>query len=336
MEIIDNMTIEKLNTLNNEQSKLFFQEIRNGNKEAKEKLIQLNDKFVCYIINHNFISLVKAGIEYNVLRNEGIIGLLLAANKYDYTKECKFSTFAYYYIEGTIKKYLRNTCETKPFKIKRDDLKLNNRINKYITNYENKYNTKPTNQQIAIALNEKIEKIDNISLIYGNHYSFNQQVKTEDNNMLLEELIEDTTANKEDYIDNKLLIEQLFDKMPSQQVLILKYKYYFNYSQREIADLLNISQPHVSRLLYKSLKNAKNILNNSPNEDTSSKPKKKYKNQLSTMKIISDKEINNMLCSQITKLNDKHITEQELKNEIKKSQAITQIAEQSFSSILRH
>jgi len=85
-----------------------FKRLRNGDKSAKDILVEHNMRLVQKMAS----KLSKPGFEFDDLVQEGLIGLLTAIDKYDYTRGYKFSTYSVWYIRQRIQRYMKNTSKS--------------------------------------------------------------------------------------------------------------------------------------------------------------------------------------------------------------------------------
>ncbi len=145
--------INKFPVLTKEQEKKLFVEYRRGNKEIKDYIINCNLKFVVYI--------AKKNSDYRIplidLIQEGNIGLIKAIDKFDETKNIKFSSYASYWIKQSIynykseKSYLIRYPRHASLDIKK--------IKSFADEYNDKYRKYPDIQQIATNLNLSEDKV---------------------------------------------------------------------------------------------------------------------------------------------------------------------------------
>jgi len=104
--------IGKIDLLNSKEEKLLGKEIKEGEKPksamAKRKLVQANLRLVVSIAK----KYIGQGVLFMDLVQEGSIGLIKAAEKFDYSKNCKFSTYATWWIKQTIMRAIANNSKT--------------------------------------------------------------------------------------------------------------------------------------------------------------------------------------------------------------------------------
>lgn len=192
-------------------------------------LIQENEKLIYSIIN-------KYSYYFNIddLYQVSVIGLINAYHNYNKEKNTKFSSYAYFYILGEVKKYIR---ESNYFKVSKDLVKLNTLIDKTSSYLEQKLQRTPTLEEISIYL-----KIDyNLLEESQNITNLVKSLDDDDNIYNYIGYVENSTSS--DIIDLKNEIDSLnqFEKT------LIKNRYEFGYTQKETSDIMNINQTKVCR-----------------------------------------------------------------------------------------
>ena len=170
----------------------------------------------------------------------GCIGLINAYNNYNSSINAKFSTYAYSYILGEMKKLVR---EDKGIKISRNISKLYTQIEKANMYLTQKLMRTPTIKEIAYLL-----QIDEYLLVEALNST----------NSLLD--IDDIQIdNTNDYSNNIMLKEEL-SKLSMEELDLINKRYMQDMTQNEVADILGISQVQVSRKEHKVLEKLKTRL----------------------------------------------------------------------------
>ena len=202
-----------------------------------------NHKNLIYKLAHYFEKYTNKEDLFQV----GCIGLIEAYKRYDKNVGAKFSTYAYPYILGEMKRYIR---EDKGIKISRNITKLNLKIEKARIILSQKLMRNPSTFELSHFL-----EIDEYLIIEAlNTTNPVQSLDDELNDMCLYDTISiKERVDKDDLIELK---NQLKNLNVEEQKLI-NYRYLEDYTQSETAKKLGLSQVQVSRFEQKVLKKLK-------------------------------------------------------------------------------
>lgn len=194
----------------------------------------------------------------------GTIGLLEAFERYEDGYDTEFKTYATHFITGHIRHYLRDKQNL--FKGPRALQELSCRLHQITNNLTQKFGRKPTNLEIADALEVTVERIDEIK-IYDRRVTvlwLDQELLNSDDeeNCSLWDFVSNAKSkHPNDEIENRLVLLDAIEKLPLMQKDLLKLRYFQDKTQSEISQYLGISQMEVCRKLKKAEKQLKRILN---------------------------------------------------------------------------
>lgn len=245
--------------LPNDQRKLFLQ-LKEGDKDARNKLIETNLRLVVPIASYH----QNRGVEFLDLIQEGNIGLMKAVDKFDCEKGCTFSTYAYWWIKNYvlrgIMKY-RKTIAIPPY--------IQEIVNKYNSNFNEltrKLKSYPTQKEVKKELNLTDKQLDQIMMVNSKMLSLDEPLGIDD--LPLGELIAIDDLSIEERYEKKSLemeIRNLLnsDLLDERTIEILKLRNGFCnnrvYSCREVGEILGISRQRVDQIearAYKKLRNS--------------------------------------------------------------------------------
>lgn len=170
----------------------------------------------------------------------GCIGLINAYNNFKDDKNTKFSTYAYMYILGEMKKLVR---EDKGIKVSRDISKMYLKIEKASIILSQKMMREPTTLELAAFLN-----IDEFIVIEALNST----------NLLLD--IDELNVGDSSTLNDSIYLKEELNKLDHEELNIIKNRYMKDLTQRETADILGISQVQVSRKEQKVLQKLKERL----------------------------------------------------------------------------
>lgn len=182
------------------------------------------------------------------LYQAGYLGVINAFKNYDENKGCKFSTYAYPYILGEMKKLVR---EDKGIKINRQTNKINLMIEKaYIILSQTLMRT-PSIKEISDYLNIDENIISDAILSTNKIRSIDETIGA-DNDFTLEDVI-----GYNDNIDELIMLKDSLLKLSKEEQAIINNRYVNDLTQTETSNIMNISQVQVSRKEKKILKKLK-------------------------------------------------------------------------------
>lgn len=184
----------------------------------------------------------------------GMIGLIHAAIRFDKSYGTSFESFAIPTIIGEMKRYIRDkTWSVRvPRKVKELSTKIQNAIDYLLVELQRS----PKLEEIAEYLGISVSELGEAMLMNKNYKTLSVDFKynssLDDNIYSLSDII----GADEQYfarIETQMLLENIFKALNEREQKILKYLYYERLTQREVAEILGISQMHVSRLQKEAL-----------------------------------------------------------------------------------
>lgn len=167
-----------------------------------------------------------------------VIGLINAYKNYKIDKETKFSSYAYFYITGEIKKYLR---ESNTLKISKDLIKLNELIEKTSIYLCQKLNREPSVEELSRFL-EVDEKTINDAINSKVFVESLDEVDFNDNSLYNKVSSYEKSYDSE-MLDLKIALENLND----EDYNLINERYLNERSQMETSKILDMTQSMVSR-----------------------------------------------------------------------------------------
>ena len=168
-----------------------------------------------------------------------MIGLINAYHNGDRSQGTKFSTYAYYYVQGEVKKYVR---ESGLVKVSSDLIKLNQSIEKVSEHMSQKLGREPSITELSLFLEVDEEKIEEARVaaldVKSLDYSF------EDDST---ELYNSVASYDRDTDPRVLDLKTEISKLPEEEKHLIVARYFDDMTQSEASRELGISQVQVSR-----------------------------------------------------------------------------------------
>lgn len=223
--------------LSREEETELAKKIKEGSKYAKEKLINSNLRLVIY----NARKYINKGVSLADLIQEGNEGLCLAAEKFDYTKNFRFSTYATWWILQRIRRAVleKDGIVRVPPHVYYKAKKINEATEKYKKKHGNK---SPSYAELAMLTGLSLRTVKNIVNIPDCTTSLNAPVDS-DNDTILSEIIADNNKTVEEIVDESIMVEKLDEALSCltdrEKYVIINY-YRKNKSLQEIGTELSL------------------------------------------------------------------------------------------------
>ncbi len=227
--------------------------MHNGDKKAKEELINGNLKLVLSILR----GFNKGNYNMDDLFQVGVIGLIKAIDNFDLSYNLKLSTYAVPLILGEIKRYIRDNTS---FRVSRSVKDLAYQIISFKEDYFNKNGVEPTNELIAKSLNIEEYKIANALDSLKEPMSIFEPIYSDGGDTIY---LLDQIADKKDLNSDKdmlISLRKALNKIKAREREILVERYIVGKTQMEIAKFLNISQAQVSRIEKNAILSLKRMI----------------------------------------------------------------------------
>lgn len=180
----------------------------------------------------------------------GTIGLIKAIDRFELSRGFEFSTFASPTIIGEIKRHFRD--KTWAIRVPRRLQELGAKVEKARSELSNELNRSPTPNEIALKLGITIEDVMEAMESQSAYFTISLDSSSDDDSPVLGDSLgelDDSLLQIENRESLKPLIALLDDR--AKRILVLRF--FENRSQSEIAQELEMSQMHVSRILAKTL-----------------------------------------------------------------------------------
>src|SRR5215207_2812710 len=222
---------------------------KHGDQRAREQAIQEQLPLVEFLAR----KFAGRGEPVEDLMQVASVGLIKAVDRFDVDRNIEFSTYATPNILGEIKRYFRDKGWA--MRVPRGLQELRQSAKEAIRDETVKSGRSPTIGELAEALSSDVESVAE-ALTLGRAYntaSLDAPASQEDRGG---DTILDLQADEESPIDgleDKVLLQRAMEHLKEQQRRILDLRYNEGKTQTEIADIIGVSQMHVSRLLRRAL-----------------------------------------------------------------------------------
>ena len=242
----------KLQTLKNDEMQVLLKRCRNGDKVAREKLIQGNLRLVLSVIQR----FTSRGENPDDLFQVGCIGLIKAIDNFDPSHAVMFSTYGVPMISGEVKRFLRDNNTVRVSRSMRDTAYRAMQIKEQITNEKGK---EPSITEIASALDLPPEDVVVALEAIVEPVSLYEPVFSDggDTIYIMDQVKGGTTDG--DWLE-ELSIKEAIKELNPREKKILSMRFLDGKTQTEVASSIGISQAQVSRLEKGAMKKIKGVL----------------------------------------------------------------------------
>lgn len=257
--------ISKQPLLTVEEEVKLAQRIRNDDREALERLVCANLRFVVSVAKQY----QNQGLTLPDLINEGNIGLIKAAEKFDETRGFKFISYAVWWIRQSILQALAE--QSRMVRLPLNQVSAVSRINKLIMKFEQEHERKPSAYELSELIDETPEKIRDSLRANGRPMSINAPLGEGDDSTLLEVISDENTPQADRGMIDKSLateIERMLDTLDEREKTIVEMCFGINNREmtlEEISEKFGLSRERVRQIREKALlklrhSNKKNLL----------------------------------------------------------------------------
>lgn len=219
---------------------------KNGDKEAGELLVQENLGLVGSVVRR----FENRGYDREDLFQIGAIGLMKAIEKFDFSYEVRFSTYAVPLVTGEIRRFLRDDGMMKvsrsikecSWRVNRSREKLEQELGRSVTLQEISDDTGLSGEEIALAMDASEE----VASIYQTIY------QSDGSELYLVDKMADQ-APEEDRLLNRITVQQLLGRLEPKEQKLITLRYFEGRTQGLVADTMGMTQVQVSRMEKKIL-----------------------------------------------------------------------------------
>jgi RNA polymerase primary sigma factor len=243
--------------------------IKNGDPQALEKLTRANLRFVVSVAKQY----QNQGLSLGDLINEGNLGLMKAARRFDETRGFKFISYAVWWIRQSILQALAE--QSRIVRLPLNRVGVLNRIGKAYRNLEQEFEREPSAEEIATELEMDVQDISETLQVSSKHLSFDAPFTQDEESRLLDVLENDELPAPDTSLMSESLnaeIEKALSKLSEHEAEVIKLYFGLGDEQpmtlEEIGDRFNLTRERIRQIKEKAIRRLRNA--------TRSKDLKKY------------------------------------------------------------
>ena len=233
------------------------QRIKKGDQAALEKLTKANLRFVVSVAKQY----QNQGLSLPDLINEGNLGLIKAAEKFDETRGFKFISYAVWWIRQSILQALAE--QSRIVRLPLNQVGALNKINKIINRFEQEHERQPTPDEVAELLETSKEKVTDTQRVSGRHISIDAPFVEGEDNSLLDVLPNNDSPSADRGLINeslKMEIERALSTLTERERNIIKYFFGIGCQEKtleEIGETFNLTRERVRQIKEKAIRRLK-------------------------------------------------------------------------------
>ena len=230
------------------------QRIRKGDQKALEKLTRANLRFVVSVAKQY----QNQGLSLPDLINEGNLGLIKAAEKFDETRGFKFISYAVWWIRQSILQALAE--QSRIVRLPLNQVGSLNKINKAFSRFEQENESRPSPEELADSLDLPAEKVADTLRVSGRHISVDAPFVEGEDNSLLDVLVNDDSPIADRTLINESLsteVERALSTLTERERDIIKLFFGINTQEmtlEEIGEKFGLTRERVRQIKEKAIR----------------------------------------------------------------------------------
>lgn len=253
--------IDKIELISTQEEVMLARRIKQGDRAALDRLTKTNLRFVISVAKQY----QNQGLTLGDLINEGNMGLIIAAKRYDETKGFKFISYAVWWIRQSIITAIAE--HARMVRLPYNQLTMLSKIYKAIATLEQVLGRKPSNEELAEFMNVPVEKILEFPGKTEINISIDEPFRDGDDNTLLD-VLENGEPRADHYVVRDSITKEIQYSLKvlskrDRELLTMFFGLgsFAPLSLEEIGKRFNITKEHVGRLKEKALHKLRNCSN---------------------------------------------------------------------------
>ena len=233
------------------------QRIRQGDQAALDKLVSANLRFVVSVAKQY----QNQGLSLPDLIDEGNLGLIKAAQKFDETRGFKFISYAVWWIRQSILQALAE--QSRIVRLPLNQVGSLNKISKELSKFEQEHERRPSTSELAERLHVPVDKISDSMKVSGRHVSVDAPFQESEDNSLLDVLPNDDSPMADQALNQESLskeVERALDQLTPRERDILKMFFGIGCQEmtlEEIGAKFDLTRERVRQIKEKAIRRLK-------------------------------------------------------------------------------
>ncbi|MDR3628629.1 MAG: sigma-70 family RNA polymerase sigma factor [Ignavibacteriaceae bacterium] len=250
------LEIGKVNLITPEREIELAKKIKKGDRIALEELTKANLRFVVSVAKQ----FQNQGLSLGDLINEGNLGLIKAAERFDETRGFKFISYAVWWIRQSIMQAIAE--QSRMVRLPLNRVGTLNKLGKAFSKLEQEYERKPSASELAEELDMKTDEVTDTLQLYGRHVSMDAPFAGDDDK---NSLIDVLPNEQQPAPDVKLMqeslkaeVESVLSTLSEREASVLRLYFGINGEHsatlEEIGERFNLTRERVRQIKEKALR----------------------------------------------------------------------------------
>lgn len=261
--------VQKKKLLTIEEEREIAKLIKKGDKNARKRLIEGNLRLVIKIAK----KYIGRGLHLLDLIEEGNIGLIRAVDKFEPQMNCRFSTYATWWIRQSIERAISN--QTLAIRLPVHIADEIGKIQREIYNFTNAKGREPTEEELSVLLDMPVDDIRKFLTYVRKISSMDSPKSIEDDDYVLADTIEDINSPNPIEIMENIFINDKIKKWMSKldekerNILILRYGLdnMIPKTLEEVAKIYNVTRERIRQIECKAMENLRKLILSETDKD---------------------------------------------------------------------
>ncbi len=231
--------------------------IRNGDRAALEKLVRANLRFVVSVAKQY----QNQGLSLPDLIDEGNLGLIKAAEKFDETRGFKFISYAVWWIRQSILQALAE--QSRIVRLPLNQVGSLNKINKAFQRFEQEHERKPSAEELAELLDIPVDKIADTLKMSGRQVSVDAPFVEGEDNSLIDVMVNEDSPNADHSLINESLsreIDRALATLPAREADIIRKFFGIGVPEKTLEEIgieFHLTRERVRQIKEKAIRHLK-------------------------------------------------------------------------------
>ncbi len=248
------MEIGREDLISTDEEVELAQRIHKGDQEALDRLTRANLRFVVSVAKQY----QNQGLTLNDLIDEGNLGLIKAAQKFDETRGFKFISYAVWWIRQSILQAISE--QSRIVRMPLNQVGFQSKLTKAIVNFEQEFERRPSVAELADLLETDVAKVQEALGTNGKKVSVDAPFQDDDSNCLIDIMTDDGAPGTDNQMEKESLASDLdaaLTTLSDRERQVLKMLFGIGRNEmtaEEVANTLNLTRERVRQIKERALR----------------------------------------------------------------------------------